>query len=68
MYIHVFIFVNLRGIDLNNMILFLILGVLIPTLIHFLLSKLNILSKFFLGEENEGKGVFNFTLKRNSTL
>jgi hypothetical protein len=69
MYIHALILVIIRGLGIMDISLLLLLGVLIPTLIHILLSKFNMLSKFFLGEDQIGNKAFSlsFLMKSKNT-
>ena len=55
MYIHALILGLMRGLHLYNIYLLLVIGVLIPTLIHLALSRINVLSKLFLGEDKKNK-------------
>jgi|TARA_R110002050_G_scaffold284974_3_gene434398 fucose 4-O-acetylase-like acetyltransferase len=50
MYLHALILIELYALNINNIYLLLIIGVLIPTLIHLILGRVNWLSKLFLGE------------------
>lgn len=53
MYIHALILSFMRGLDLNNIYILLVIGVLVPTLIHLVLGRINVLSKLFLGEHKK---------------
>ncbi|NRD23236.1 acyltransferase family protein [Winogradskyella litoriviva] len=50
MYLHALILIELYALNINNIYLLLIIGVLIPTLIHLIMARVNWLSKLFLGE------------------
>ena len=66
MYIHALILVIIRGLGITDISLLLLLGLLIPTLIQFLLSKFNMLSKFFLGEDQKGDKASSLSFLRKS--
>lgn len=53
MYLHAFILVLVRTYQINYIYMLLVLGIIIPTLIHLVLGKVDLLSKLFLGEENK---------------
>ncbi|WP_417860050.1 acyltransferase family protein [Winogradskyella sediminis] len=50
MYLHAFILVQLYALGIYNIYLLLIIGLFIPVFIHLTMSRVNILSKLFLGE------------------
>lgn len=51
MYLHALILVLVRTLNIYDITLLLGAGLLIPTLIHLALGRVNILSKLFLGED-----------------
>lgn len=50
MYLHALFLVIARSLNIHNIFLLLIVGLLIPTLIHLTVGRVNLLSKLFLGE------------------
>ena len=62
MYVHAWVLLKLRISGITELSLLLLLGVLIPTLLHILLSKFNLLSMFFLGEDQNGNKAFRFSI------
>lgn len=50
MYLHALFLFIARSLNIHNIFLLLIVGLLIPTLIHLTLGRVNLLSKLFLGE------------------